>query len=113
MKLNEFVKQTLLDITKGVVDAQKESLLFIAPGYMNGKRIEKEHEVKFEITVSVAAEGGGGIKVLSLGELKAGGKAESTNKLTFEVPIYLNAPTPLNPLHHSNNGPKSEEENPE
>jgi hypothetical protein len=110
MKLDEFVKQTLLDITNGVVEAQKESLLFIAPGHVNGKWIERAHDVKFEVTVSVSAEGGGGIKVLSLGEMKAGGKTESTNRLTFEVPIYLNAPTHLNPLHYSNKIQESEGE---
>ncbi|WP_306148749.1 MULTISPECIES: hypothetical protein [unclassified Roseibium] len=107
MNLDEFVKRSLLAVTKGVVDAQEESLLFIAPGHINGKRIEKAHEVKFEVSVTVSAEGGGGIQVLSFGELKAGAKTESTNKLTFEVPVYFNAPTPHNASHFTNK--KSEE----
>lgn len=102
MKLDEFVKQTLLDITNGVVAAQETSKLWIAPGYINGKIIEQAHDVKFEVSVTVATEGGGGIKILSFGELNAGAKSESTNKLVFEIPIYFNAPTPLNPMHHSN-----------
>jgi hypothetical protein len=110
MKLDEFVKQTFLDITNGVVEAQKESRLFIAPGYVNGKRIEEAHDVKFEISVTVATGGGGGIKILTFGELKAEGKSEATNKLTFEFPIYFNAPTPLNPMHHSNKAQDSEGE---
>jgi len=52
--------------------------------------------------VTVASEGGGGIEIVTFGELNAGGKSEGTNKLTFEVPVHFNAPTPLNPLHHSN-----------
>ncbi len=110
MKLDEFVKQSLLDITSGVVEAQKHSMLYIAPGYINGKRIEEAHNVKFEVSVTVSIEGGGGIKVLSLGELKAGANSENTSKLSFEVPIYFNAPTPRNPLHHSNNIASSEGE---
>lgn len=107
MDLKDFVKKTLLDITNGVFEAQQESVLFIAPGTINGKKIEKSHEVKFEVSVTVGAEGGGGIKVLSLGEVKAGAKTEATNKLTFEVPVYLNAPTPLNPMHHSKRSNKT------
>lgn len=101
MKLHEFVKQALLDITNGVAEAQRESQLYIAPGFVDGKRIEKPQEVKFEVSVTVSAEAGGGIKILSFGDIKAGGKTESVNKLSFEVPIQLNAPTPLNPLHHT------------
>ncbi|MDH6269651.1 hypothetical protein M2360_005079 [Rhizobium sp. SG_E_25_P2] len=111
MKLDEFVKQSLLDITNGVVEAQKQSMVYIAPGYVNGKRIEQAHDVKFEVSVTVSVEGGGGIKVLSFGELKAGANSENSSKLSFEVPIYFNAPTPRNPLHHSNNIARSEGEN--
>ncbi len=112
MKLDEFVKVALLDITNGVVSAQKETLLYIAPGYINGKKIDKAHKVKFEVTVTISKEGGGGIKVLSLADLKGSAKSESTNKLSFEVPVYLNAPTPLNELHYTNCLPKSGEEKP-
>ncbi|MCM2291048.1 hypothetical protein NAC44_01735 [Allorhizobium sp. BGMRC 0089] len=106
MKLDEFVKQALLDITNGVAEAQRQSQLYIAPGYVEGKRIEKPQEVKFEVSVTTSAEGGGGIKILSFGDVKASGKTESTNKLTFEVPIQFNAPTPLNPLHYSHKDTK-------
>lgn len=99
MKLDEFVKQTLLDITNGVVAAQQASKLWIAPGYMNGNITEEAQDAKFEVSVTVAADGGGGIKILSFGELNAGGKSESTNKLMFEVPICLNEPTQLNLMH--------------
>lgn len=101
MKLDEYVKQTLLDITNGVEQAQREALLFIAPGSINGKRIATPQSVKFEVAVTVSTEAGGGIKVFSIGDLKAQGSAEHVNKISFEVPIYLNAPTPRNPMHHS------------
>ncbi|MFB9947752.1 hypothetical protein ACFFP0_02780 [Rhizobium puerariae] len=101
MKLDEFVKQTLLDITNGVVQAQNEALLFIAPGTVEGEVVKQPQNVKFEVTVSVSKEVGGGIKVFTLGDAKAQGKSESTNKLTFEVPVYFNAPTPRNPKHFS------------
>lgn len=110
MKLDEFVKQSLLDITNGVVEAQKQSMPCIAPGSISGKSIEQAHNMKFEASVTVSIEDGGRIKVLSLGELKAGANSENSSRLSFEVPIYFNAPTPRNPLHHSNDISSSEGE---
>jgi hypothetical protein len=101
MKLDEYVKQTLLDITNGVEQAQREALLFIAPGSINGERIIQPQMVGFEVVVTVSREAGGGISVFSVGDLKAQGNSEHINRISFEVPIYLNAPTPLNPMHHS------------
>lgn len=105
MKLDQFIKQTLLEITKGVSDAQGETLLFIAPGYVDGKRQEKGQSVSFEIAVTVSGEGGGAISVLGLGELKAGGSRETANRIAFEVPVYFSAPTIRNPRHYTNEGP--------
>lgn len=110
MNLDQFVKRTLLDITNGVEQAQREALLFIAPGSINGKRLEEAQNVKFEVTVSVSKEGSGGISVLSLGDIKAQGKSEHINKLTFDVPVHFNAPTPLNTNHHSRLNSVSDEE---
>ncbi len=101
MKLDEYVKQTLLDISNGVEQAQRESMHFIAPGYVNGERIVERQAVSFEVVVTVNKEVGGGISVFSIGDAKAHGESEHTNKISFEVPIYLNAPTEKNPLHHS------------
>ena len=101
MKLDEYVRQTLLDITNGVEQAQRESMLFIAPGSINGERIAQAQMVKFQVTVSASKEAGGGIKVFSLGDLKTHGNLEHTNKIEFEIPVYFNAPTPQNPMHHS------------
>ncbi|MCB1386302.1 MAG: hypothetical protein KDJ80_10240 [Nitratireductor sp.] len=109
MKLDEYVKQTLLDITNGVERAQRESLLFIAPGSVNGEKIVQPQTVKFEVVVTVNKESGGGISVFSIGDLKMQGSSENINKISFEVPIYLNAPTPLNPMHHSRQEPKDSE----
>ncbi|MGE0283532.1 MAG: hypothetical protein AB7P20_23355 [Rhizobiaceae bacterium] len=101
MKLGEYVRQTLLDITNGVEQAQREAMLFIAPGSINGERIAQAQMVKFEVMVTVSKEAGGGIKVFSLGDLKAQGNSEHTNRIEFEVPVCFNAPTPKNPMHHS------------
>lgn len=94
MKLDEYAKQTLPDITNGVEQARRETLLFIAPGSANGKKVTSPQTVKFEVAVTVSTQAGGGIKVFSLGDLKAEGSAEHVNKISFEVPVYLNAPTP-------------------
>ena len=93
MKLDEYVKQTLLDITKGVSAAQKETPLWIAPGYVEGNAVLSPQLVTLDINVTVNKEGGGGIQVWSIGELNAKGSAEHTNRISFAVPIYFQAST--------------------
>ncbi len=92
MKLDEYVKQTLVDIAKGVAEAKTEALVGIAPGYVDGEKVFSAQMISFEIVVTTDKEVGGGIKVLSLGDLKAGGKSHHTNKISFEVPVFFQAP---------------------
>ena len=51
MKLDEYVKQTLLDITNGVAEAQSESQLFIAPGRIDQDSVTSPQMVSFELPV--------------------------------------------------------------
>ena len=81
MKLDEYVKQTLLDITNGVAAAQKETLLYIAPGLVENERLTSAQLVKFEVGVTVAKEASGGIRVFSFGEGKAGLNSEQVNRI--------------------------------
>lgn len=91
MKLKDFVKQTLLDITNGVSEAQNSAPLWIAPGRVEGEKVKEPQMVNFEVIVITGKEGGGSISVWSA---KAGAKAnmEHTNRISFSVPIYLQAP---------------------
>ena len=89
MKLDDYIKQTLLDITKGVAAAQKETSLWIAPGYFNGEKVSVPQLVSFDIAVVVNKEGSGGIQVWSFGEAKAKGSFEQSNRISFSVPIYF------------------------
>ena len=95
MKLEEFVKQTLLDITNGVAQAQAEAKLWIAPGKVEGEPKLTPQMVSFEVAVTVNKEGSGGISVWSLGELKGAASSESLNRISFEVPVYFQSQTPL------------------
>lgn len=94
MKLDEFVKQTLLDITNGVAAAQVGAKLWIAPGTVEGEPKLAPQMVKFEVAVTVNKEGSGGISVWSFGELKGGASLESVNRISFDVPVYFQAQTP-------------------
>jgi hypothetical protein len=49
MKLEDFVKQTLLDITNGVESAQKKSVVPIAPASANDVPVSTPQFVSFEI----------------------------------------------------------------
>lgn len=95
MRLDEFVKQTLLDITNGVARAQSEAKLWIAPGKVEGEPVNSPQMVSFEVAVTVSKEGSGGVSVWSIGEMKGGASTESVNRISFEIPVYFQAQTPL------------------
>ena len=98
MKLDKFITNALIDITNGIVEAQKQSQLHIAPGSINGKPMLEPHSVKFDLRVAVSREGGGSIDVFGMGELGAKVSSEDTNSISFEVPVFFNSPTPLNSI---------------
>ena len=60
MRLDDYVRQTLIDITNGVAEAQKSSKLWIAPGTVEGEPRLTPQMVKFEVEVVVSKEEGGG-----------------------------------------------------
>lgn len=97
MKLDEYVKQTLLDITNGVAEAQSESQLFIAPGRIDQDSVTSPQMVSFEVMVTVEAEGAGSIKVLSLAEVGGPANRAYTQKVSFEVPVYFQLQTERHP----------------
>lgn len=91
MRLDEFIKETLLQIAKGVQDAIDEQKGFeINPN-------EKEAEIqtiKFSISLSTETKAEAGIKVLS-----AAHDTTSLNKIDFEVKMRL-------PKTHKEGNPK-------
>ncbi len=95
MKLDEFVRQTLLDITNGVASAQRETKLWIAPGKVEGEARNEPQLVSFEVAVTVNKEGSGGISVWSVGEMKGAASSQSVNRISFAIPVYFQAQTPL------------------
>ena len=92
MKIDQYVAQTLIDISKGVQKAKEQARVGIAPGYVDGVKVFTEQLVQFEIVTSVSKEVDGGINVLSIADIKAGGNVENTNRITFAVPVFFQAP---------------------
>lgn len=105
MELKEFVKETLLEIVKGVKEAQgavKKHGATVNPKYVNGDsaQIGGEYmpvqDVSFEVGLTISEETGNnkGIGVV-LGPLKAGingtGNASesSVTRIKFTVPLAL------------------------
>ena len=101
MTLEEFVKRTLLEITNGVSAAQLESLVYIAPGTVENETVLEPSLVNFEVSVTVNEDAGGAITIWTVGDLKAGASSEHTNRVSFGVPVYFQAPTARNPKHFS------------
>ncbi len=105
MTLEEYIRETLVAITKGVAQAQDEALLYIAPGYVNGERQGNAQTVRIEVATTVSTDGGGKISVVGIGEVGGKAASESTNRVAFDVPIHFAAPTIKNPRHYKNEGP--------
>lgn len=105
MKLEDYISETLLAITNGVAKAQEESLLYIAPGYVNEVQQDGEQQVKIEVATTVSKEGEGGISVLSFGNVSASTVSENINRVEFSVPVFFNAPTIKNKMHYKNQRP--------
>ncbi len=91
MKLNEFVKNSLLEITNGVKEAANEADVTIAPSAIEGKPIFEPQLVAFDLIVTESVEADGGISVLSIGNAKANKKTEHLNKVSFSVPVHFNS----------------------
>ncbi len=104
MKLDEFVKETLILISSGIEGAQREAVHSIAPGRVDDEIVEEHQTVSFEVAVTVSKDAGGGISVFSLGDVKVGGSTEHTNRISFEVPIHFNARPNRNQNHDSRKG---------
>ncbi len=101
MNLKDFVKQSLLDITEGVTAAQEESLLFIAPAKVHDQPINSHSQVHFEVSVVVSSEVGGGISIWSAANAKTDRRSEHVSKISFDVPVFFQAPTERHHRHFS------------
>lgn len=102
MELREFVKETLVQIVSGVVEAQQsevvsESSGAIAPsGHEVSDKDLLSQEVKFDVAVTVgsgtATKGGVGVFVgpVALGSQGSSKDTNaSTNRVQFSIPVYL------------------------
>lgn len=109
MELNEFITKTLIDISKGVWEAQRECVnngTFINPSTSrSGHSVRDANEtplpvttIEFEIglTVTQGNENSFGIGVL-FGDIGLGGKHKNSNEnksitnIKFSVPLALSA----------------------
>ena len=94
MELQEFVKETLLQITKGVKEAQEEARSY--GGVVNPRLVQDATNVEFEVGLTESSEDKTkkGIGVL-LGGLKGGidgsdsRTTSSVTKIRFTVPLVL------------------------
>ena len=92
MKLKDFVERTILDITEGVAAAQKSSPHWVAPGRVNDEVQMHPQMISFEVVVTTSKEVDGSIDVWSIATGKGAVSSENVNKISFEVPIYFQAP---------------------
>lgn len=101
--LKQFVEQTLLDITRAVDKAKKESPIPIAPGYVDGKGQNEPQMIEFSVQVTVAEEkshkgkGDVSVPIISIIKTSVGGEIGNKNEQTttqclkFSVPVYFQA----------------------
>ncbi len=114
MELNQFIKQSLVEITEGIMGAKKElkekyDIEPVAPGFVNRQKaydVKSIDSVEFDISVSIkesdssqlegGTDTGGLIEVIGL-SINAGGiksNAETSEKLhriQFKIPYIPQA----------------------
>lgn len=98
MNLAEFVKETLVQVARGVRQAQGEvGTLGISANS------DDTFVVKFDVVVAVSdgqnAEVGNNIKVVSVGDSESGSSAQLSNspvhRISFQVPFSLSVDDPV------------------
>jgi hypothetical protein len=102
MELHEFVKETLVQIVSGVVEAQRSEVVSdssgaIAPsGHEVSDKDRLVQEVKFDVGITAgsgtATKGGVGVFIgpVTLGSQGTSKDTNaSTNRVQFSIPIYL------------------------
>lgn len=100
MQLDEFVKTTIMQVVKGVSDAQEEAAEFgavVNPRELEGKGRRKETNIVFDVALTVTGtnseEVGGKLTVASI--LNLGGKVtesdvrQETSRVQFDVAVSL------------------------
>ncbi len=104
IRLHDFVKQTLLDITNAVHAAQQQAPHWIAPGHVEGQAQIQPQMIEFSIQVSASEsknqKGEGEISAPIITIVKASISAEidssnenqTTQSLRFSVPVYFQSP---------------------
>ena len=75
-----------------MASAKKSTPLWIAPGFVEGEKVSSPQLVSFEVAVTTSKEGGGSIDIWSVAEVGAKGSSEHMNKISFDVPVYFQAP---------------------
>jgi hypothetical protein len=113
MQLRDFIQETLYEIALGVHLAKIKSkdLIAVNPGTLNGERLNEKSYIDFDVSLVVnekknssssgSGKIGGEIKVASIAKFGAevggaGGSSaenssESTHRVAFKVPVYMNA----------------------
>ncbi len=100
MQLDEFVKVTIMQVVKGVKDAQEEAAEYgavVNPRELEGKGMRKETNIAFDVALTLtgtnAEEVGGKLTVASI--LNLGGKVtgsdtrQETSRVQFDVAVAL------------------------
>ncbi|BCK63417.1 hypothetical protein KAM338_34090 [Aeromonas caviae] len=100
MQLDEFVKATIMQVVKGVKDAQEEAAEYgavVNPRGLEGQGMRKETSIAFDVALTVTGtnseEIGGKLTVASI--LNLGGKVtesdarQETSRVQFDVSVSL------------------------
>lgn len=120
MRLSDFIESTLFEIALGVERARVKArdLIAINPSSIEGQALTEKNFVEFDVSVLVSdtdeqksgadAKASAEIKVASIAKVGAtlGGKGETTStarseqthRVSFKVPVYMNANYKHNPV---------------
>lgn len=91
--LSEFISLTIDEILKGVKDSKVSSMqkyknTIIAPGFINGKEVDSETFIEFEILTETSKESDGKLKI-SVISGSVGSSSKEFQRIKFSVPVLF------------------------
>jgi hypothetical protein len=91
MKVGDFVRDTLLEVIRGVNEAADSTSTAIAPNDINGERVATGTEIEFEMSVVVDAKSGGQLRIFQVADVGGDVGRQSSHRVSFRVPTFFGA----------------------
>jgi hypothetical protein len=89
ISIQEFVRDALLQIVKGVDEARDQTDISIAPSFVEGNLQKLGNSVHFDLSITISKDAKGGLKVANIVEVGGTASSMTLNRVSFDVPVWF------------------------